>query len=222
MNKNIVIALTVIVLLLIGGGVFLMNRQSSSPASDQSTLSPQSPQNTTTATQTTSLKNLMASKGSQQCTFNDTEMGSSGTMYISGNKMRGDFSSTIDNRTTTSHMISEGENAYVWMDDQKSGFKVSLKSMEGLNAKVNTNAPQAVDINKQMDYQCSTWTVDASLFAAPTDVQFQDMSAMVENTGTTMEADSAATMPNKQEICAACDQAPAEAQAQCKAALNCN
>lgn len=220
------IAITVIVLLLIGGGIFMMNRSRSASITPQSAQSQQSAQNTTAAEQTTSLKDLMTASGNQRCTFTDTETGNNGTMYIGGGKMRGDFTSQIDNRTTTSHMISEGENAFVWMDDQKSGYKVSMQSMEGLNAKTNTNAPQAVDVNKQMNYRCSPWSADTSMFVPPTNIQFQDMSAMMGNTGTMMQGEGSKTnggaIPDQMEACAACEQAPPEVQAQCKAALKCN
>lgn len=228
MNKNIVIALTVVALLIIGGGVYMMNRSSTPAGTMQANQQGKvgnfngAAGNTQGTMQTTSLKNLMASANNQQCTYNDGS-GNSGTTYISNGKMRGDFEAKNQDMIITSHMISDGKDAYVWSDGEPKGFKMSLASVENVQANAQAQQQQTMDINKEFEYSCASWSVDTSVFTPPSNVEFQDMSAMMENANKMMEnANQNGSMEGNSSACAACDQAPQEAQAQCKAALRCN
>ncbi len=67
--------------------------------------------------------------------------------------------------------------------------------------------------NQKYDYECSPWTADMAMFALPTDIQFNDMSAAVQGS-----AGASAAGPN----CSTCDMIPnADAKAQCRIALKC-
>ncbi len=134
-----------------------------------------------------SIKDLMAFKGNQQCTFADTEGGSSGTVYVGGGKMRGDFESVSDATTINSHMISDAEYVYVWTDGQTSGFKMLISDMEKMNESADTTTPKTVDVDKRLDYDCSSWSVDNTKFTAPTNVKFTDTGAMMNEAMEGME-----------------------------------
>jgi len=57
------------------------------------------------------------------------------------------------------------------------GIKMSFASM----TTQSDSAPQgAVDPNAEVEYSCSAWSADASLFALPSGITFQDMSAMMQ------------------------------------------
>lgn len=197
MNKTLLIVGAIVVLLLLGGGgYYLYNR---TPVASP-TPTPQNLTTTSNATpQKASLKTLIGMNSNQTCTFQDVSTGSSGTMYIGDGNIKGDFQSQVNGQTQGSHMISDGVNVYVWIDGQTQGFKASQESMEEMAAKAGS---QAIDINKEVDYECTPWTIVPGTFNIPTDVSFQDFSSL--------------------NACAACANMPAEAQAQCKAALKCD
>jgi hypothetical protein len=128
-----------------------------------------------------SLKGLLAQTGSQKCTFADTgdASQSQGTVYVSNGKMRGDFTSVAGTQTIQSHMIVKDNTSYLWSDAmQGQGIKMSFDAMSGQGASTQ-GTPQAVDINAQVQYSCSAWSEDASQFALPTNITFQDVSAMM-------------------------------------------
>lgn len=74
---------------------------------------------------------------------------------------------------------------------------------------------QSVDLDKVMDYNCSGWTVDNSMFAPPANVKFSEVGVMTAPSG----APTGISVQNK---CSVCDALPADAKAQCRTALKCN
>lgn len=214
MNKNIVIAIAVVLLLGIGGFVFLKK-------------SPVTPSTDTKMTQTTdgssntgasekSLKDLFASGASQQCTFNNPDSKESmGTVYVSGGKVRGDFTVAVEGTNMTTHMIGDGTNSYIWTDGQTTGMKMAF---DPTTATQNPSTQsQAMDLNAKMNFNCSAWSVDKNIFVVPTNVTFTELN--VPKTGTVIKGSTGSDMKIQQ--CAACDNAPDEAKEQCKAALGC-
>ncbi len=216
MNRTVLIAIIILVL-LVGGGAFyrMANRSKPTPVNQvgtQTEVSPSTGASGVSAQQ--SMKDLLASGQSQQCTFSD-ETGNTGTVYVANSKMRGDFNSTVDGKTTASHMIVDQPTAYVWMDGQTDGFKMSLDAV-----KQPQGSTQSVDIDKKVDYTCTSWSTDASIFTLPAGIEFRDMGAFTVPSGTMQTSGMPAT-GGTAEQCAACNSLPAASQAQCKAALNC-
>ena len=217
MNKTYLIIACAAVVLLLAGGVFLLlgNSKSSTPSTQKTGVETQTSANTTPADslEKTSLKALMSGTTNQQCTFTDTESGSSGTVYVSGGKFRGDFNSQVNGVVQSSHMISDGQEVYVWMDALTSGFKMSMAAID----KTPNSGQKTVDVNKQVDYSCKPGSVDASRFSLPTEIKFEDVSAVA--------ADGPISLPSgagSNVSCSACDNLPESSKAQCKATLKCS
>ena len=169
MNNKTVIAVVVVVIVLVAG--FFMFKGKSAPTNapaDNSSVAtnPEAPKQN-------SLKGLLTLGTSQQCTFNDTVSNNSGTVYVSSGQMRGDFSAQVNGKTEASHMISDGQTSYVWMDGTSTGFKMKFDA----STQGNTQS-QGVDANKNMDFNCSSWIADASLFIVPAPVKFTDTTAL--------------------------------------------
>ncbi len=222
MNKNILYAVIGIVVVVLAG-IFIMNKPAMGPGGDANTPTPGAQM---------SLKELLASGGAQRCTFTHSveNSESSGVVYVAGGKMRGDFTSVAAGQTMQSHMIVDGETSYVWTDAMPQGMKLSFASMETQAGSQNKN--QSVDVNQKLDYDCSNWAVDQSMFALPAGVTFSDLGALlppggmpsldgkpgtVDPSGGTVPAGS----PGAAQ-CAMCAQAPdEESRAQCLAALGC-
>lgn len=224
MNKNTLIVVAVALVLLLGGGAYLMlNRNAPSGESSLNTSD-----SVTVGTETSgpkSLKDLILGGVAQKCTYTDTTSGTEGVSYIANGKVRADYTTSEGTTTTNGHMIADGTTSYVWMDGQDTGFKMSFD----LNEEAATDVPevpegqdnQALDVNEAMDYKCSPWLVDGSMFSPPSNVTFTDFSSMLPTagTGTAPDAGTGQGIPN---ACAACDSLNGEAKTSCLQALNCN
>ena len=112
------------------------------------------------------------------CTFSNSTAGqsSTGTVYISGTMMRGDFTSQIKSSTNVqSHMIRSGDQIYVW-----SGAQGAKMAFAGLDASASTQSNGSVNLDQKVNYKCTPWTVDNGQFTPPTNVKFIDLSAMMK------------------------------------------
>ena len=167
----------VAILIIAALGFFMMSNKTSAPINTTTATDSQSEQ--TPAIEGKSVKELMSYSGSQQCKYEDTSTGSSGTVYVGGGKMRGDFTSMAATATVNSHMISDGQFAYRWSDGQNTGVKMAIGDIEKPSASPQT---QTADVDKKYDYKCSSWVVDNSKFAVPASVKFSDMSEMMKGT----------------------------------------
>ena len=171
MNNKIIIGIAVVVALAVAA--FLFTRGGNEIASDN--MSADSA--TQASVENGSIKSLISSGENRQCTFSTTESGyeSSGTVYASGGKMRGDFTSEVEGVKTISHMIYDGSVSYVWTDGSNSGFKMALDADADAQAQGQN---QAMDPNKNYKFDCDRWSPDASKFETPSGVQFSDIGTM--------------------------------------------
>lgn len=222
-NKNILIGIAAVA--VVGIGAYLLIGKGSLPSI------------TSPSSQQTTLKALLAAGINQTCTFTSQtpESSSSGQVYIGGGKMRGDFTSVTAGKTTESHLVVSNGIAYLWIDQPLQGFRMSFDSM---NTKSGMGSG-SVDANASVDYKCQPWNAIETKFDLPAGVNFQDMSAMIEqaakmqaqtgaNAGASAPAAgtaagaSAGTQSYAEQQCAACNMiTDANAKAQCKASFDC-
>jgi len=123
-----------------------------------------------------SLNDLVARGGNYQCTFDQdvATAHSKGTVYIAGERMRGDFESSVKQvtATITSHMITKDGYAYVWTDIVPNGFKLKTTAIQkGGSGSAGLNG-QIVDVNQKLAYSCTPWTVNEALLTLPTNITF--------------------------------------------------
>lgn len=124
----------------------------------------------------TTLAKLVEKGGSHKCTFSHTtQVGTStGTVYIYGKKIRGDFVSKVSIAELPglndihSSMISDGESIYTWSSMTPEGYKASVQQ-ETSTTTTQTNVPT----NQELDYSCTAWMVDESKFSLPTHITFK-------------------------------------------------
>jgi len=207
MNKKLPVIIGAIVILGITAFLLIPKGQNNSPQ-PQTTQNVQTQETIIPTAQPKSLKDLLSLGKTQSCTFSDGT-NSQTTIFITSNKMRGNFDSTIDGKTVKSHIIVDGQTSYIWMDGQNTGYKMSID--KATQDQANTQQNQ-IDLNKQADYNCKDWTVDSSVFNLPTGINFTDLSKLIAPTGT----------GSNSAQCAACDSLQGEAKTQCKTALKCN
>ncbi len=123
------------------------------------------------------IRSLLSIGKDVACTFSGTNSQGTvtGTSYISGTMMRGDF--TLESKATgtvNSHMIRNGNDVYVWTGSQ--GAKMSFSAVTGSD----TKAKSGVDLDSTVQYTCKDWTKDTSKFTLPTGVSFLDINAMLQ------------------------------------------
>lgn len=213
MNKKI---LVVIVLLLITAGAYFgYTKFMAGKVPGGSTES---------ASGAKSLKDLLSSGVAQKCTYSTTdESGTSeGTTYVSGGKVRADFTTVMSGKTTKSHMITDNKTSYVWTDGEKNGFKTTISEEDAkADTSVSSDAEfsqSGASLNEKVDYKCSGWVVDGSFFTPPSNVTFTDFSQLFAPTPA--PAQGAGSSSSSQ--CSYCDSLAGEDKTQCLAALNCN
>lgn len=202
MNRNALIGLIAVVIFAAGGWYLYSNNGATRSAGTQT------PPNQEQG-QMLSMKELMASNASQQCTFAEPQSDTSGTIYVSGGKVRGDFETKSESGTVSGHMIADSSTVHTWMDGMSQGFKASFDV--AATADKNMEAQQSLNPDKKLDYRCSPWQADRSKFELPAGVTFTDMSAMMQQSAGGSGASA----------CSACDMAPEPQKSQCKAALKC-
>lgn len=219
MNKSFLIVGGIILCIaVVVGAYFILTPNSATPDKvaniENSMIKETAPDN---AQQKKSLRDLLALTENQECSFTD-DQGNSGILYGSAGKVRGDFTATVNGTVTQSHMFSDNTNMYFWVDGQTMGFKGSVSSMTQAGTQTGN---KSVDVNKQVEYECKPWSVNTDSLVVPEGITFTDFNViMPQGSGTTEAGQSA--MPDTNSIqCAACDNLPAEAAAQCKQALGC-
>lgn len=222
MHKGVAIGI-IIVLLIVGFGVYRVNVNNASKGNQ--TVSQGSAGESTKydiATQESnapsSLRELLSSGQSQRCTFSSTadDTVTDGTIFAASGKMRGDISTTTSEKTIMSHMIFSNNDLYVWMDGESNGMKMTFdpNKIQDEEAK-----QQTVDLDETVDYQCSGWVGDPTLFEVPSSVTFTDLKSFAIPT---VSSDSSEGMTGGNEsTCAACDSLSGEAKTQCQIALSC-
>ena len=153
-----------------------------------------------------------------KCTFSRTDDNATieGEVFVANDgRLRGDFSMTQPQfGTINAHVIRDGEYNYTWgMPMMQGGLKTPIDD-DGKPIKTDDKSGPDFD-NEAMEYTCKTWRVDASKFALPDGVEFQDISAEVQKI-------KEATDDLQAMKCDACNQVPAgPGRDQCLAAMGC-
>ncbi len=171
--------LGVVVVIIILGLVVYYATNHSSPSGVTNTDSSTSTNVSVKGTSSSgSIRDLLALGKNLMCTIDESSATSTvtGTMYISGNMMSGEFtSSSKGSLGMISHMIRNGDTVYAWSASQ--GAKMTFTNLTGTSAQ----SKSSVNLDQKVGYKCSDWSVDNSKFAVPTNVKFTDVSAMMNN-----------------------------------------
>ncbi len=120
------------------------------------------------------IKDFLAITTSQKCTVNHSSgvAVSSGTVYVSGGKIRADFVANTSGQTVGVHFVVNGPDAFTWIDGYPVGFKVPVSMADKPSSQTG-----GIDINQKLDYSCVPWAVDSSVFVTPTGITFRAIGA---------------------------------------------
>lgn len=196
-----------------------LNPFASNDAESESTNTSENTQTSSENSMQGTLTSLLGLGKNLQCTFNysDDTTASSGNVYVSGERFRGDFETTYNDETSISHMISDDQMVYVWTDGQEQGFvmeatdpeEIDIPEVDTLESSTNT-----VDLDQEYEYDCDSWIPDNKMFEVPGDVEFTSIQEQLEN----IEKE---VMENLDLDCSTCDSLSGDAKTQCLAAIGC-
>lgn len=160
---------------------------------------------------------LMGKSDSSKCVaeFNLDGQIQNQTIYFDGQnkRMRFETQTNVDGKQANVFVVVKDDWEYIWSEGDFAGMiggmKMKFSDMDRQTEETdNTMEAGGIDIDQVMDFSCSPWMVDASLFELPAGVEFTDIAAQTEQL---MQA-----MP--QDACAMCDMMPTEElKAQCHA-----
>lgn len=190
--KTILTLATVVTTSLILGGCTLPSFLSRSNDSSATT-APTSETSTEAETAAAQIAQAMEKGSSLHCTAVNTDTNGSYDFYVKGKQFRMDGKMTTDSKVETYHAINDSEYLYSWNDSESKGVKMAIPSEEELKAQaeqykeyLNTmpdlSNAQSVEEYENQGYSidCQPAVIDDAQFVAPTTVEFQDMSSMME------------------------------------------
>ncbi len=101
----------------------------------------------------------------------------SGTMYINGKTLRGEFSTVAEGIKMDSSFVSRDGYTYTWSSMTPGmGFKMkTIENIEVPDTNVDISGNYAWSADQVGDYNCENWVVDASKFETPKDVTFTEL-----------------------------------------------
>lgn len=169
-KQTLLIAGGVIALIIVGaGGFFLLNKSSQAPQESTTAQETKTEESTTKG----SIKNLLAAGKNQTCTvkYPAGEQMGEGTVYVSGKNLRGDFTITSEGKTIDSHMIQDETYMYSWSSLSPQGIKMKIAELEKVQA---SPTAESVDLDREVDINCSSWSVDSGKFTPPSNVNFTE------------------------------------------------
>jgi hypothetical protein len=155
-------------------------------------------QNVTTAPaqEMTDAGSLIAAGKSVKCETTKADEGLSMTSYMMGAKVKTTGITTSD-KTYQGAMISDGQSMYTWDETKKTGIKATLPNPEDIKAFAEKQGQSIPDIKddagrenwKNLGYtiNCTEAVLSDSDFVPPTDVQFTDVSGMMDSVNKMMK-----------------------------------
>lgn len=195
---NWIIGLVIAVLVVVGGGYYLMSggsysmgekqvvgeagdmmeQEADAVAGDKST--PKLAEGA--AKFSGSFFDLATRGGNYACDISSTGTNNdtTGTVFVSGTNVRGDFTSATGGTTVVSHMLKLGDTVYVWGGGMEQGIMMKATAMEGQGSA--STQGQGVSGTQDYSWNCRAVGTDASKFTKP-NIQFMDLEAMMQGMG---------------------------------------
>jgi len=174
-----------LILIFLGGGYFYLSFRGITPKAPLGLSG-----NQTGGNVFTSIKDALSKSLSLKCVYKNEE-GVETTTYIKGGAVRVMMTSAAAGDEQPDNIIMKDKMMYMWNNTTKTGFSLKLEEPKDLTpfptVKQDGNAVKKEDqqesvlaeIEKYKD-ACKAEVVSDSMFSVPTDVKFQDMSALQE------------------------------------------
>lgn len=121
---------------------------------------------------------FIKSGGAYKCTVsqNVSDVSSQGTVYIDGDKIKGEFNSSVGGLNVDSNLIVRDGYTYSWSSMTPNlGFKVKAQAPEAVDTATKTSDTYSFNAEQIGEYDCSPWAVDSKMFEIPSNVKFQEL-----------------------------------------------
>lgn len=125
-----------------------------------------------------SLTDLSERGGEWKCVVkSDAQTGvgvvvSEGTVYVSGEKVRADFTSTVPGvGPVEAHTIVDDKMVYVWSSMAPQGIKANVTAYAGSGDESGMSGAYG-DAQQSYTYDCEPFAAESALFVAPADISF--------------------------------------------------
>lgn len=171
---------------VVGGGTYLVinNKTETEVAIEESDDSENETDEMFTSGES-SLRGLMSLNQNIQCDFTSytEETGGSvaGTVYVSGERIRGDFDMEQAEADTTiaSHLIVNDDQIYAWTVSPQGTYAYTFSLSEANDTEEGADSFASLD--DQVTYTCRAWEADASKFELPSGIEFTSMERLFES-----------------------------------------
>ena len=169
-----------------------------------------------------SMQDLLTRGNSVKCTYNvvDGEGEAIGVLYIADNKVRSEMDiveKETGKKMEVDSIITE-DWMYTWNSFMPQGTKMNIKEMQG-EANEDYSQDEADKMREETDYKCRPWIPDNSKFVVPTDIEFRDMTEMMQ--GFDMGEIEENVEKASAKLCEMCEMLTGEARDICRADAGC-
>lgn len=151
----------------------------------------------------------MASNQALQCTFTNKTNNQTMSYAVKGKSFRMDGTAQIGTDSDEqTHMISDGTYFYSWASPTNQGVKMAIPDEETLKEQAGqlnqmpdfSNDETLAQYENDYTINCEPASFDDSHFLPPTDVQFQDMSALMKNMSNQVPTQNSLSEEEKREL----------------------
>jgi hypothetical protein len=188
MNRNTIIGIVIVVLIILGAWYFMSDKSSDTAmqGDNATTTSPVTETPVTpgsaaaetpaTAAQTATFKSIFTQTGNHECKYEQvgSSTRTSSVIYIADGKMRGEFR-TIGTTNSANLMVYSGGTLYSWKEGATTGKKTTIKSVadlpEAIPADLTSGAVYGTSANN-VGWDCHDWSKDSKILTPPTSVTF--------------------------------------------------
>jgi hypothetical protein len=174
-QTKLVVSIVVACALVIVGYMFFRNKSESGSILEE--VNSEQTQNTRESGKKTAFSEFLKQGGSYRCTVNQSVNGTDteGIVYVNGNMIRGEYNTKVQGMSIDSTMIVRDGYTYNWTSMAPNmGFKAKV-AVSGGNSSTGTSGTYSFNSEEIGDYNCETWTVDASKFVLPSGVSFKEV-----------------------------------------------
>lgn len=167
MNKTLAWVLVAVV--VVGGAYYTLKGDRSEPGKETT--------NQEETGKKMAFSEFAKSGGSYKCEVKQSmsDFENSGTVYMSGGMMRGEFSTIAEGKQIDTSFIYKGNIMYTWSSAMGAmGFKMEANPMAS-NEEAAASGTYSWNTSEIGDYNCIVWEADSSKFELPAGITFRDL-----------------------------------------------
>lgn len=133
---------------------------------------------------TGSFFDLATRGGNYTCTISSsgTNNSTTGTVYVSGANVRGEFTTTASGRTVDSNMLKLADKVYVWGAGMPQGIIMDA-TMTDTSGESPAMSGSGKEMQQEYGWDCVATGADASKFVKPSNIEFMDLGALMQGAG---------------------------------------